>query len=212
MNLVDKVKPKYLEEMFSILSSIRTFPAGLHHHKQAIGLKLQSLTKVWPTSRFYVQCKKQLNRLLKSWNIKVEFSKGNAKSSPAPVSNGNGEVQAEPDEDTTSPKKKKKKKKNKARARSLSESRSPISSEAEEVYVKKSKKRKASPSLSPSPAKRSVGSPSSSPRRARESLSPQPKKRDREKASEESFEEGELSEEELEKKRMLLLKQLQEDD
>ena len=111
MNLVDKVKPKYLEEMFSILSSIRTFPAGLHHHKQAIGLKLQSLTKVWPTSRFYVQCKKQLNRLLKSWNIKVEFSKGNAKSSPAPVSNGNGEVQAEPDEDTTSPKKKKKKKK-----------------------------------------------------------------------------------------------------
>ena len=111
MNLVDKVKPKYLEEMFSILSSIRTFPAGLHHHKQAIGVKLQSLTKVWPTSRFYVQCKKQLNRLLKSWNIKVEFSKGNAKSSPAPVSNGNGEVQAEPDEDTTSPKKKKKKKK-----------------------------------------------------------------------------------------------------
>merc|ERR1712024_51865 len=81
------------------------------HHKESIGTKLQTLGNVWPKSRFYVNCKKQLNRLLKSWNIKVEFSKGNAKSSPAPVSNGNGEVQAEPDEDTTSPKKKKKKKK-----------------------------------------------------------------------------------------------------
>ena len=95
--------------MFSILSSIRTFPGNLQHHKQTIGVKLQTLTKVWPTSRFYVQCKKQLNRLLKSWNIKVEFSKGNAK--PPPVSNGNGEVPADNDEDTTSPKKKKKKKK-----------------------------------------------------------------------------------------------------
>merc|ERR1719219_1804297 len=109
MELVDKVKPKYLEEMFSILSSIRTFPGNLQHHKQAIGVKLQTLTKVWPVSRFYVKCKKQLNRLLKSWNIKVEFSKGNPK--PPPVSNGNGEVQAKPEEDTTSPKKKKKKKK-----------------------------------------------------------------------------------------------------
>ena len=103
------MKPKYLEEMFSILSSIRTFPESLQHHKQAIGVKLQTLTKIWPSSRFYVQCKKQLNRLLKSWNIKVEFSKGNAK--PTPVSNGNGEVKADHDEDTTSPKKKKKKKK-----------------------------------------------------------------------------------------------------
>ena len=109
MSQVDKVKPKYLEEMFSILSSIRTFPGNLQHHKQTIGVKLQTPTKVWPTSRFYVQCKKQLNRLLKSWNIKVEFSKGNAKTPP--VSNGNGEVQADHGEDTTSPKKKKKKKK-----------------------------------------------------------------------------------------------------
>jgi len=120
--------------------------------------------------------------------------------------------ETEESEEERSRKKKKKKKKNKSRARTMSESRSPISSDAEEVYVKKSKKRKATPSLSPSPAKRSVGSPSSSPRRTRDSLSPQPKRRDREKGSEESFEEGELSEEELEKKRMLLLKQLQEDD
>lgn len=109
MELVDKVKPKYLEEMFSILSSIRTFPGSLQHHKQAIGMKLQTLTKVWPTSRFYVKCKKQLNRLLKSWKVKVEFSKGNAK--PPPVSNANGEAQANNDENTISPKKKKKKKK-----------------------------------------------------------------------------------------------------
>ena len=119
MELVDKVKPKSLEEMFSILSSIRTFPGNLQHHKQAIGLKLQTLTKVWPASRFYVKCKKQLNRLLKSWNVKVEFSKGNAK--PPPVTDANGEVQADQDEDTTSPKKKKKKKKSKEKLKNEKE-------------------------------------------------------------------------------------------
>ena len=119
MELVDKVKPKYLEEMFSILSSIRTFPGNLQHHKQTIGVKLRTLTKVWPTSRFYVKCKKQLNRLLKSWNVKVEFSKGNAK--PPPVSDANGKVQADQDEDTTSPKKKKKKKKSKEKLKNEKE-------------------------------------------------------------------------------------------
>merc|ERR1711872_472973 len=115
-------------------------------------------------------------------------------------------------------KKRKKKKKGKDRTRSVSmksESRSPISSEPEETYTKKSKKRKGTPSLSPSPARRAASpmrSPSPPRRRGRDSPSPPPKRKDRERSSEESIEEGELSEDELERKRMQLLKQLQEDD
>merc|ERR1719369_1787204 len=115
-------------------------------------------------------------------------------------------------------KKRKKKKKGKDRTRSVSmksESRSPISSEPEETYTKKSKKRKGTPSLSPSPARRAASpmrSPSPPRRRGRDSPSPPPKRKDREKSSDESIEEGELSEDELERKRMQLLKQLQEDD
>jgi len=121
-------------------------------------------------------------------------------------------------EEERSKRKKKKKKKGKERTRSVSvksESRSPISSEPEETYTKKSKKKRGTPSLSPSPARRAASpmrSPSPPRRRGRDTPSPPPKRRDREKSSEESIEEGELSEDELERKRMQLLKQLQEDD
>jgi len=121
-------------------------------------------------------------------------------------------------EEERSRKKRKKKKKGKDRTRSVSmksESRSPISSEPEETYTKKSKKRKGTPSLSPSPARRAASpmrSPSPPRRRGRDSPSPPPKRKERERSSEESIEEGELSEDELERKRMQLLKQLQEDD
>eukprot|EP00092_Neocalanus_flemingeri_P017009 GFUD01018396.1.p1 GENE.GFUD01018396.1~~GFUD01018396.1.p1 ORF type:complete len:772 (-),score=299.87 GFUD01018396.1:2031-4274(-) len=121
-------------------------------------------------------------------------------------------------EEERSKRKKKKKKKGKERTRSVSvksESRSPISSEPEETYTKKNKKKKGTPSLSPSPARRAASpmrSPSPPRRRGRDSPSPPPKRKDREKSSEESIEEGELSEDELERKRMQLIKQLQEDD
>jgi len=110
--------------------------------------------------------------------------------------------------------KKKKKKKKKTKARSVSESRSPISSEPEETYTKKSRKKKGTPSLSPSPARRAASpmrsvSPPSGRKRGKDSMSPKRRPRS---ASEESIEEGELSEDELERKRMQLLKQLQEDD
>merc|ERR1712062_572968 len=78
---------------------------------------------------------------------------------------------------------KKKKKKKKARAKSVSESRSPVSSEAEDSHRS---------------------------RRGRDSASPS--RRKHRTPSDESIEEGELSEDELERKRMQLLKQLQEDD
>jgi len=121
-------------------------------------------------------------------------------------------------EEERSRKKRKKKKKGKDRTRSVSaksESRSPISSEPEETYTKKSKKKRGTPSLSPSPARRSASpmrSPSPPRRRGRDTPSPPPKRKDREKSSDDSIEEGELSEDELERKRMQLLKQLQEDD
>merc|ERR550534_2040561 len=108
---------------------------------------------------------------------------------------------------------KKKKKKKKARAKSVSESRSPVSSEAEDSHRRK--RRRGNPSLSPSPARRPA-SPMRSPsppcrsRRGRDSASPS--RRKHRTPSDESIEEGELSEDELERKRMQLLKQLQEDD
>merc|ERR1712130_481503 len=109
--------------------------------------------------------------------------------------------------------KKKKKKKKKARAKSVSESRSPVSSEAEDSHRRK--RRKGTPSLSPSPARRAASpmrsaSPPSRSRRGRDSASPS--RRKQRSPSDESIEEGELSEDELERKRMQLLKQLQEDD
>merc|ERR1712181_10780 len=108
---------------------------------------------------------------------------------------------------------KKKKKKKKARAKSVSESRSPVSSEAEDSHRRK--RRKGTPSLSPSPARRAASpmrsaSPPSRSRRGRDSASPS--RRKQRSQSDESIEEGELSEDELERKRMQLLKQLQEDD
>merc|ERR1711936_1072899 len=49
--------------------------------------------------------KKQLLRLLKNWNIKVEFSKGNTKL--APISNGDAVGDIEDDSNVTKKKKKK---------------------------------------------------------------------------------------------------------
>merc|ERR1712156_1178862 len=110
-------------------------------------------------------------------------------------------------------KNKKNKKKKKARAKSVSESRSPVSSEAEDSHRRK--RRRGTPSLSPSPARRPASpmrspSPPSRSRRGRDSASPS--RRKHRTPSDESIEEGELSEDELERKRMQLLKQLQEDD
>merc|ERR1712192_25015 len=109
--------------------------------------------------------------------------------------------------------KKKKKKKKKTRVKSISESRSPVSSEAEDSHRRK--RRKGTPSLSPSPARRAASpmrsaSPPSRSRRGRDSASPS--RRKQRSQSDESIEEGELSEDELERKRLQLLKQLQEDD
>lgn len=89
----------------------------------------------------------------------------------------------------------KKKRRKKKKAKSRSESRSPSSEE--ESHSRRKKRR--SPSRSRSP-RRDSPSP------------PPPVKKEKRSRSAESAEEGELSEEELERKRMQLLKQLQEDE
>merc|ERR1712203_1177959 len=103
--------------------------------------------------------------------------------------------------------------KKKARVKRVSDSRSPVSSEAENSHRRK--RRRGPPSLSPSPARRPASpmrspSPPSRSRRGRDSASSS--RRKHRTPSDESIEEGELSEDELERKRMQLLKQLQEDD
>ena len=105
--------------------------------------------------------------------------------------------------------KKKKKKKKKAKAKSVSESRLPDASDEKTFSSKKSRKKIGMPSLSPSPT-HSV-SPQGS-RRGGGGREEQEGKRRPRSAIDESIEEGELSSDELERKRMQLLKQLQEDD
>lgn len=94
---------------------------------------------------------------------------------------------------------KKKRRKKKKRARTpRSESRSPDSSERS----RSRKKKRRSPSASPSPKKESPSPPPAKRRQQRSGSS----------GGDNSIEEGELSEEELQRKRMELLKQLQNDD
>merc|ERR1712200_317241 len=99
------------------------------------------------------------------------------------ASSSSSDSDAETEKRKSRKRRKKKKKKKKARAKSVSESRSPVSSEAEDSHRS---------------------------RRGRDSASPS--RRKHRTPSDESIEEGELSEDELERKRMQLLKQLQEDD
>merc|ERR1712243_73988 len=75
---VEKVKPKYLEELFSILSRL---PEVADEVKESLTAKLQSMAKQWPSSKYFIPCKKQLLKLLKSWNLKVEFTTSSNNSS-----------------------------------------------------------------------------------------------------------------------------------
>jgi len=111
----------------------------------------------------------------------------------------------------------KKSSKRKKKTRDRDSSRSAVSSEEDNYSSRSRKPKRRSPSpektsLSPSPARRSA-SPLPSPDRRSPSPPPRPRsKQERRSPSDESMEEGELSEDELERKRIQLLKQLQEDD
>merc|ERR1719348_224565 len=101
---VEKVKPKYLEELFAILSRL---PDVAEEVKESLTAKLQSMAKQWPNSKFFVPCKKQLLKLLKTWNLKVEFISSN--HSPNGKEQVNGDPANESNEIGTKKKKKKKK-------------------------------------------------------------------------------------------------------
>ena len=66
------------------------------------------MAKSWPSNRAFALCKKQLLRLLKNWNLKVDFS-------TKILSNGNG-IMKEKDEDTEESKAGKRKKKKKQKS------------------------------------------------------------------------------------------------
>lgn len=106
---VDKVKPKYLGELFAILSNSKEHLDSSIQGK--VEEKLLSLSKSWPKNQAFVECKKQLLRLLKNWNLKVEFTFANSNSKQKQDSNGvsNGHHVEEASNNGESKKKKKKK-------------------------------------------------------------------------------------------------------
>jgi len=113
---VEKVKPKYLEELFAILSRL---PDVAEEVKESLTAKLQSMAKQWPNSKFFVPCKKQLLKLLKTWNLKVEFISSN--HSPNGKEQVNGDPANESNEIGTKKKKKKKKQKSQERLKEAKE-------------------------------------------------------------------------------------------
>ena len=97
----------------SILTSVQDFYDDVAEHKEKIGPKLETLAGAWPPGKVFVGPKKQMLRLLKGWNMKIEFcinTKGQA-ANGTEIANGvtNGT--------NNSQKKNKKKKKHKTQER-----------------------------------------------------------------------------------------------
>merc|ERR1712029_338417 len=70
---VEKVKPKYFEELLSILTNVQDFDDDAAEHKEKIGPKLETLAGAWPPGKVFVGPKKQMLSLLKGWNMNIEF-------------------------------------------------------------------------------------------------------------------------------------------
>merc|ERR1711994_923208 len=111
---VEKVKPKYLEELFSILSNATNLEAVALAKSDTE--KLEIIAKAWPSNKIYKRSKGQLMKLLKGLNIKIEFSKTsrttNGFDGHTDHKNQNGDERSDErsNEDTMVQKKKKKKK------------------------------------------------------------------------------------------------------
>ena len=107
---VEKVKPKYLEELFSILSNATNLETVAL--EKTFSEKLVIIAKAWPSNKIYKRSKGQLMKLLKGLNIKIEFSTTsmttNGSNGHTDHKNQNGDERS--NEDTTVQKKKKKKK------------------------------------------------------------------------------------------------------
>merc|ERR1712173_138681 len=107
---LEKVKPKYLEELFSILSNASNLETVAL--EKTFNEKLVIIAKAWPSNKIYKRSKGQLMKLLKGLNIKIEFSTTsmttNGSNGHTDHKNQNGDERS--NEDTTVQKKKKKKK------------------------------------------------------------------------------------------------------
>ena len=98
-----------MEELFNILTNIQSCD-DTAVYKDAISRNLENMAKSWPSNRAFSLCKKQLLRLLKHWNLKVDFSSKHQTNNTVKNQNGeNGE-----NEENIDGKKKKKKKKQKS--------------------------------------------------------------------------------------------------
>lgn len=130
IEFVEKAKPKYLEELFNILSNIQ-IADDTADYKEAISKKLEVMAKSWPSNRAFALCKKQLLRLLKNWNLKVDFSNKS-------LSNGNGIMKThneENGENQTGKRKKKKKQKSQDKLREAKEWKMKIARAQEDAEI-----------------------------------------------------------------------------
>merc|ERR1711994_431689 len=104
---VEKVKPKYLEELFSILSNATNLDTLALEKSDTE--KLEIIAKAWPSNKIYKRSKGQL---MKRLNVKIEFSKTsrttNGIDGHTDHKSQNGDERS--NEDTMVQKKKKKKK------------------------------------------------------------------------------------------------------
>merc|ERR1712025_225788 len=130
IEFVEKAKPKFLEEVFNILSNIQSVD-DTTEYRDAISKNLEVMAKSWPSHKAFTLCKKQLLRLLKNWNLKVDFS---TKS----VSNSNGIMKSpteENEENKSGKKKKKKKQKSQEKLREAKEWKMKIAKAQEDAEI-----------------------------------------------------------------------------
>ena len=116
--------------MFNILSNIQSVD-GTTEYRDAISKNLEVMAKSWPSHKAFTLCKKQLLRLLKNWNLKVDFS---TKS----VSNSNGIMKSpteENEENKSGKKKKKKKQKSQEKLREAKEWKMKIARAQEDAEI-----------------------------------------------------------------------------
>ena len=89
------------------------------------------MAKSWPSNRAFALCKKQLLRLLKNWNLKVDFSNKS-------LSNGNGIMKTHNEqngENQTGKRKKKKKQKSQDKLREAKEWKMKIARAQEDAEI-----------------------------------------------------------------------------
>ena len=113
------------------MTSVQDFDEESSDLKEKIGPKLEQLAGAWPHGKAFVGPKKQMLRLLKGWNMKVEFCI-NVKT---PVVNGNENSNGLGNGTNSQKKKKKKKHKTQERLREEKEMKMKMARDQENSDV-----------------------------------------------------------------------------